>query len=249
MSERLVLTIVSGAFHKFLSQITHPRIREYAERVVADFKVIELPDGRADACNWEKFQIPRLLREYERVLYLDTDVYIKDGADDIFAETPKDSIGLYDEFPVNRDTVNHFYLKYLRVLGYPLERLTAQEVNRYFNAGVILASRGHEDAFTFPAVPGAYDHDWDLFGDQTVLNFNINRYGVKVKDFGPKFNAMMYYDHGSDICYLPFEKCQFFHFAGMLRNETTGRNPSSRAAKFFNDLKVRLEKSNGRVLA
>ena len=133
--KRLIFTIISGDFHRFLGTLTHPQMAAYAKRVGADFRVAEVPASRASACCWEKYQIVRLLREYERVLYVDTDVFIRDGAEDIFAAVPADRFGAFNEIPNMTEFLNMIYQAFLREIG--VSGKAAEPFLRapYFNAG------------------------------------------------------------------------------------------------------------------
>ena len=138
--KRLIFTIVSGEFHKFLGKLTHPQMEAYAKRVGADFRVLEVPTERASACCWEKYQIVKFLREYERVLYLDTDVFVKDGAEDIFSAVPSDRFGAFNEIPNMTEFINMIYAAFLREIGVNGGEEKKYLAAPYFNAGVMLAS-------------------------------------------------------------------------------------------------------------
>jgi hypothetical protein len=238
---RLIFTIVSGEFHRFLGTLTHPQMEAYAKRVGADFRVVEVPAERSGACCWEKYQIVRLLRDYERVLYVDTDVFIKDGAEDIFAAVPADRFGAFNEIPNMTAFLNMIYQAFLREIG--VHGKDAEPFLRapYFNAGVMLASRGHEKAFLYPGHPAAYEHDWDYYGDQSTMNFNVERFKVPWFDITAKFNLMMGNESVKLNDSVPLRECSFFHFAGAFKQSIIGdKGTRALAEARIADLKARL---------
>jgi lipopolysaccharide biosynthesis glycosyltransferase len=239
---RLIFTIIAGDFHKFLGTLTHPQMQAYADRVGADFKVMVVPKERASACCWEKYQIVRLLRDYDRVLYLDTDVFIKDGAEDIFAAVPADRFGAFNEIPHMTEFLNMIYSGYLRETGVSDKDAERYLKAPYFNAGVMLASRGHEKAFVYPGHPAAYEHDWDYYGDQSAMNFNVTRFGVPWFDITPRFNLMMGNESAQLNESVPLKQCSFFHFAGAFKQTSLGdRSTYALAEARIADLKGRLK--------
>ena len=239
---RLIFTIIAGDFHKYLGTKTHPQMAAYAKRVGADFKVLEIPAERASACCWEKYQIVRFLRDYDRVLYLDTDVYIKDGADDIFEFCPADKFGGFNEIPHQQKFVNMIYEAFLREIDQSPKEITRYLAEPYFNAGVMLASRGHEPVFQLPGHPSAFDHDWDYYGDQATANFNRAKFGVPFFDLTAKFNLMMGNESAQLDTSIPLPECSFFHFAGAFKQADLGKQSVYALAEArIVDLKGRLK--------
>jgi lipopolysaccharide biosynthesis glycosyltransferase len=241
MEKRLIFTIVSGAFHKFLGTITHPQMMAYAKRMGADFRVIEVPDSMSSQCCWEKYQIVRFLRDYDRVLYLDTDVFVKDGAEDIFAVVPADKFGAYNELPNKRDFVNMIYASFLHEIGVNGGSEKRYLAAPYFNAGVMLASRGHENAFMYPGHPAAYEHDWDYYGDQSAMNFNVERFSVPSMDITSRFNIMIGNESVEMDPSVPMRECSFFHFAGAFKQQFLEDSGMKGMAK------ARIENLKGRI--
>ena len=242
MSERrLIFTIISGEFHRFLGKLTHPQMAAYAKRVGAEFRVVEVPAERASACCWEKYQIVKLLREFDRVLYLDTDVFVKDGAEDIFAVVPKDRFGAFNEIPNMTEFLNMIYEAFLREIGVNGKAAGPYLKAPYFNAGVMLASRGQESAFLYPGHPAAFEHDWDYYGDQSTMNFNVERFKVPWFDITAKFNLMMGNESVKLNDSVPLRECSFFHFAGAFKQSIIGdRGTYALAEARIADLKARL---------
>jgi lipopolysaccharide biosynthesis glycosyltransferase len=245
VEKRLIFTIVAGDFHRFLAKLTHPQMQKYAEQVKADFKVVEIPDDKSSSCCWEKYRIIKFLREYERVLYLDTDVFIKDGAEDIFEYVPRETFGAFNEIPHMKEFVNMIYEAFLREIGVVGEEAARYLDAPYFNAGVMLASRGHENAFLYPGHPAAYEHDWDYYGDQATANYNVSRFKVPYFDITARFNLMMGNESAQMNKSVPMKDCSFFHFAGAFKQqELKNGGTYAMAETRIADLKAKLKGRN-----
>ena len=75
--KHLVLTIAVGEKYKQVADITHESIKQYANKINAEFLCID-EDYKSDSTDksntshWNKFQINTLLDKYDRILYIDT---------------------------------------------------------------------------------------------------------------------------------------------------------------------------------
>ena len=81
---RAIVTISCGDFYRRMAAISHPTIKAYADKLGADFIVWDDYDGHTMP-HYQKLELGKLLRQYERVLYIDTDILVRDDAPDIFA--------------------------------------------------------------------------------------------------------------------------------------------------------------------
>ena len=122
-----------------------------------------------------KNQIYNLFENYDKVLRLDLDIVINPEApnyfeleDDYFYVTEEpgriSEISQIKKDLGNIDSWNDFY----------------------FNGGVILASKKHKEVFNINDIN--FDLDLGLLKEQNVLNWKVNKLGVKIKDLGPLFN-------------------------------------------------------------
>ena len=81
---------------KSISDITHPFLKKYAKKCNADFIILD-----QDPIIWVNNHRPhyrvleckKLLRIYQRILLLDTDMLVLPACSDIFDEVPYDCIG------------------------------------------------------------------------------------------------------------------------------------------------------------
>lgn len=95
MKNNLVLTIATGGLYDQVKKLTHPSIQKYANKIKADFLVIE-NSTTADP-NWEKTQVHTLLNKYKRILLLDSDLIIRSDCPNLFEIVPEDKLGGFNE--------------------------------------------------------------------------------------------------------------------------------------------------------
>lgn len=69
-----VVTLTIGERYKEIAEITHPVLKAYADKIGAEFVVIDKDHG---LMHWEKFQIYHLLKIYNRIIFFDTDIIIR----------------------------------------------------------------------------------------------------------------------------------------------------------------------------
>ena len=185
-AKRLVLTIAIGDEYQKMGQLTHPTIKAYAEKTSADFLCIGeqlISQGRPQ---WEKFQIFDLLDEYDRILYVDTDLVIRHDCPDLFEMVPSDKIGLFNEAPFT-DRRKELLVAICEANGIALPEWGG----RYFNAGVMVVSKKHKPLFKKPEEGGfgCYEEQYS-FLEQSYLNVKIALDGVHVHELSHRFNHM-----------------------------------------------------------
>lgn len=80
-----------------LLNITRDSIQKYAQKCKADY--IELSGNQNE--DWpiaNKYRIHKITSEYEKTVYIDCDIFVKDNAPDLFLTTPDDKISAYEEY-------------------------------------------------------------------------------------------------------------------------------------------------------
>jgi len=176
----LIFTIELGAKIKEVSHYTLPKMQSYADKVGAGFLVIH------DQLDYKypvllKFEAARLLEKYDRVLFLDADIVIRDNAPNIFKVVPDDYLGVYleSEHIDERITQCEFFWDKLK-----LEHEGCPEV---FNAGVMLFSQCHKNIIKLP--PSSIDiKDFGRFSEQVWLNYIFR--DTDVCDITHEYNHM-----------------------------------------------------------
>ena len=235
MEKRLIFTVTSRSpLYQRLAKDTHPAMKAYADRCGADFNVITVPEDEGDLCCYNKWRVPMMLQKYDRVLYVDTDIFIIPNAESIFDLVPAGKFGAYDELKRMGDPIRHVYEKFLKAMGCQHAESMGSSLENYVNAGMFLASRDvmMSHAFLLMALPGAYDDNMDLFKEQSMLNFNLQKFLIPVFDVGVKFNAFLgYADEAGKIFGVSMEECSFIHMAGMFHRPGATEEDNMETAK------------------
>ena len=197
MNKRLIVTIMLGRDPSY--HFVRKSFEAYASRVGADLVCIREHSGDYDFVSekkslflkaiFEKLNLEKYLRYYERVLYLDADILITPGARDIFdVYSDPRNIYMLDEGAVScrrreLDLISEH-------LGRPIHD------PHYFNAGVILISR--ESGFL-----GFVDNDVltflaknSNFPEQTYMAYSFHKKGSSIKTILPEFNRMGIFGDG-----------------------------------------------------
>lgn len=199
-----VVTICVGKLYEEIAAITHPTIKAYADRVGADFVVMR-DFGRHKFPGYQKLEIGPLLytKRYDRVLYVDTDILIRDDAPNLFDLVPAEQVGLLNEGKYVDRRQAKFNLNPHYAAWWTSDV--------YYNTGVMLVSRGHEMAFLRPSV------EVNNFYEQTHLNLNIYRYSLPVFELPYAFNRMLFISRLTGESRL---NAYFLHYAGQFSGGT-----------------------------
>jgi hypothetical protein len=179
MKKNAVITIAIGSLHQELSKITHPFIEQHAKKINADFIAITEQKISKTTPHWEKFQILDYLNDYDRILYVDTDLLIRKHCPNLFEIVPDSHIGLFNEAP------------FVSGRGNAIERC-AEEYDfkgfvwdgKYYNTGVMVISHYHRYLFRKP------EKEICNFCEQSYINLIIQKEKQKIFEIDYKFNRM-----------------------------------------------------------
>lgn len=179
-----IVTITIGEQYEEIAKLTHPSIKAYAERIGAEFIVLR---EEAKYPHWQKFRLFELLIRFERIIYLDTDLIIRDDCPNLFNEVPSDKLGIFEE---GKFSPRGGYLqKAMEIYDMQLENW--EDV--YHNTGVMVVSRYHAQLFNY--APTEKEMKPDIFlGEQTFLNLRMQIEEIEVFEISYKFNRMTIMD-------------------------------------------------------
>ncbi len=207
--------------------------RRYADIVNADLVVAEElhypitldnPRHTASPAWTEKLYIGELLKEYERVLYLDADIIVTPHAENIFDEYPDlETLYLFNEGQYLER--QHVIDKIYNIMG-PLDNWPSVN-NRpmYYNVGCMLISN-RCPLFDIATLDDLQEIcNFIQYYEQTYFNYLIHRDGLKHQHISEKFNRMDAL--GSD----GYRDASFIHYAGRGYSNSTLK----REARFVND--------------
>lgn len=170
-----VVTIAIGDKYKKIAEISHPTIKAYAEKCGADFICWEDLNGHSIP-HYRKLDIGDLLNSYDRILYLDTDVIVRDDAPDLFAELPMGQFAAFNEFNFTNHAVGAMSAYY------PSKDWIDSQ--KYFNTGVFMCDKSHKDIFAKP------EKEIPNFFEQTHLNYMIHITGAVTFELRHRLNRM-----------------------------------------------------------
>lgn len=179
-----VITINIGTAMKKMADLTIPTMRAYAERVGADFIVIDkIPESyqfQDYSAYWAKFVLRDYLETYNRILYLDLDTTVTGNCPDLFELVPEEEFGALAEDDFNIDQSEEIALmqqKYGQI-GW---------TKGYFNVGVMLAGQTHKAVFELHE-----DISGSRYPEQSVMNYNLQKSGIPLCKLSHKFNHMYF---------------------------------------------------------
>jgi len=176
-----LVTIACGALHEEMGRITHPTFQAYATRIGADFLVWNDFHGH-QMPHYKKTELGQLLDRYQRVLYLDTDILVRDDTPNLFELVPEDRLGALEEGQYADHVMTA--ARYMFAVGY-----NAIEWDRkYYNTGVLVVSQAHRAVFTPP------DVEVDCDKEQTYLNLMIAYHKTPMFELPYRFNRTFLMD-------------------------------------------------------
>jgi lipopolysaccharide biosynthesis glycosyltransferase len=200
-----VVTVCIGKEFEAIAKLTHPTIKAYADKIKADFIVI---DSCKTTPHWEKFSIYDLLNKYDRIIYLDTDLIVREDCPNLFDEVPYNQLGAFNEARfVPREYV---FLDTAKAYGIDPSRINWN--NKYYNSGVMVISKCHKSIFKKP------DLEVSNYYEQSYLNLKISsEESQKIKeddslmyDLSYKYNRMTCLDFSGEVRYSSY----IIHYAG-----------------------------------
>lgn len=169
---------------KEMTDLTHPIIKEFARRWDADFFML---NDNAD-CNDEEakiyyriMEIYDLLKIYDRVMNIDSDIIINKDCPNLFELVPNDKIGVIFEDKGSRQKDRR-----RRILNIQSAWGNIKWKVGYINIGIFLVSRFHGEIFK--KFVGRY---WESMGYADVhLGYQIHRLSLNIFELHWRFNHM-----------------------------------------------------------
>jgi len=207
-SSYAVVTACIGEKFEQLAELTMPTLKAYANSIDADFVVIDEKKISVKYTMYEKYQIYDVLGEYDRIIYVDLDIIIRNDCPNLFDIVPDSKLGLFDEG------------RFMQCADIIYEAMKIHNINcpewheQSYNAGLIVASKQHRNLFVKPKIEvkmyGPYPHY-----DQPHLTLKILTEGYEVFELDCRFNRMQVVD--SHIKDSPLN-AYIVHFAGLSNN-------------------------------
>lgn len=217
-----IVTVTIGEKFKKMAQVTHPTISRYADKIGADFIILD-ENKTKFVPHFAKLQIKELLCDYDRLIFIDTDIIIRDDAPNLFEVVPENKVGLFREgafIPRRKLDLEMAAKTYQASIRMDPSKWRGE----YWNTGVLVCSKIHKMLFNAPdfdkvsKVEGAWD-----YGEQGWINLQIINSSTPVHDLDYKFNRMTVMDEFTGI---HRRDSYFIHYAGA-PEEITNEDGSS----------------------
>ena len=167
-----------------MTSITHPFLKDYADKCNADFRLIEgappviTDDGHP---HWKIANLYNHYDEYDRILCIDSDILILPTCPNLFDEVPEECIGSSFEDVGSRIGPRRQSIKNIQKQFGDINWKQG-----YINTGVIVTSKMHRDVFT--SINGKW---YTSFGSDDVhIGYKAFKSGFKIHQLSYKFNHM-----------------------------------------------------------
>tara|TARA_Y100000593_G_scaffold95019_1_gene198395 strand:- start:3397 stop:4125 length:729 start_codon:yes stop_codon:yes gene_type:complete len=184
----LVTTRADAAFTPWV-ELTHPIIRQYAQRINADFLVLDEGQDCREATGGigngiYQYRIMKhydLHATYDRILHLDSDMILTPDCPNLFDVVPDDHVGTILEDKGTRK------LQRLQCVANAQKQFGDIGWKQdYINTGVFVTSKCHKDVYL--PIQGKYFVDWGT--DDIHIGYHIKRLGYPIHELSYHYNHM-----------------------------------------------------------
>lgn len=174
-----ILTISVSSKWDGLGNTTLNTMVNYARRINADFININTQIASGLGCKeYEKFQLYDVLDVYDRVLLVDFDVIINKHCPDVFKIVPDGLLGVSTHHAIG-DKIKHDIIKQFR------DRSIIWGASKYWDSGVIVASKKHRNLFEYKTLPRLTDCSC---AEERTFNYRIYKQNTSVFELGHVFH-------------------------------------------------------------
>jgi len=194
------------------AKLTHPIFHKYAEKVNADFivldEVFDCKEASGGIGNGTyQYRIMKhydLHGVYDRILHLDNDMLLSPTCPNLFEVVPYEAIGsiLEDKGSRRQQRLNCIKNSQTQFgdIGW---------VSEYINTGVFVSSKCHKEIYR--SINGKYFVDWGT--DDIHIGYLIKKYGYQIHELPFQFNHMTMFSEPWNNNPDRFES-HIIHYAG-----------------------------------
>ncbi len=203
---KAIVTVVSGDKYKEIWKRSELFFLKYAEKCDADLIALQGTEGvNYPTPHWIKFGIYDLLKkQYDRIVFMDADIIIRDDCPDLFKLVPEDRVGIFNEGVFAPRAICIHEVK--KVYNIDLKDWNGKD---YYNTGVFVCSKEHRFIFKITEEIKPLRNS---FGEQTYLNMKLfANPQVKIFHLSYKFNRMSLCDRPTGMTRLD---SYIIHYAG-----------------------------------
>ena len=203
MENRLIVTRADEN-HDKISQLTHPILKQYAERCEADFLVLKEPYKNFHI-HYRILQLYELFDKYDRILSVDTDIIILNKCPNIFDVVKQDTIASIYEDVGSRQLDRRGRIQAMQTkfgdIGW---------TSGYINTGFALFPKIYRDLFKVVSS----DELWVGLGfDDVFLSYRINKFKYAFQELSYMYNFMSMFSEewNGNVCR---SNAYVIHYAG-----------------------------------
>lgn len=191
-----IITVTIGKKYERIAAVTHPTLRSYADKIGAEFIIINNKTEEDIVPHFAKLQCQELLMKYDRIIFMDTDIIVRADCPNLFEVVPPEKVGIFMEGQfIPRRKMDLEMAS--RTYSTPILGIKSPEdwKGEYYNSGVMVVSRCHRTIFTPPdfdkmrKVEGAWD-----YGEQGWINLQLINGSVPIHRLSHRFNRMSVMD-------------------------------------------------------
>jgi hypothetical protein len=141
----LLLTVATDGFDQVL-ELTEQSLINYSNKINADY--IKISKSTQDWWGLEKFGIGSYANYYDRVVFIDADIFIRDNSPNILEIVPIDQFGIYEEKKDLELTRQEIFIRDYRAMCRFLNKEPYDR--KFFNTGVMVFNQKHKEVFQAP---------------------------------------------------------------------------------------------------
>lgn len=205
-SRYAVVTCAINAEGRQMLAVSGHHMRKYAERIGADFHVIEGENKEYELA--EKLRFGLYFDYYDRLIFLDADLIVADDCPNLFDIVPADSIGIHEDVDYIKPWYRENWMENEFKSLLESQGLEVSEIGTCLNTGVMVCSREHRSMFDPPTMPYPKSHT----AEQSLVNINIKRQGLKLFPLKRAYNWQWWINH--DVPNDERESIKICHAAG-----------------------------------
>jgi hypothetical protein len=185
-----VVTLAVGQKTIDVHAITGTQMQRYAERCDADYHAI-LDDQCPRYPLANKFRLANLTQHYDRVLFLDADVWIKPDVPNIFETLPAGSVWMHPDRTMQSDP-DYLISTYASVA----QQQQVEPIADFacYNTGVVLFDREHRDMWTAMPLPSPTSH----LTEQIWVEYMLRRLAIPVQSMPTVWNTQYWFSRFID---------------------------------------------------
>jgi lipopolysaccharide biosynthesis glycosyltransferase len=199
MKTALVTLSIGEEFEEIL-KLTKQSMIDYSLKISSDFICINNSIYKDSLNNkFEKLQIFNLLNNYNRIIYIDSDIIIMPDCPNLFHIVPDSHIGAFvsSRYSDFHNFSNGFLQEKIGKIDYWTKEKRNNNIYESFNSGVLVISNIHTNYFTKNFniakklcslnIPQIKDQ-WINTGDQFFFNYITQKECIPICDIGYRFN-------------------------------------------------------------